>query len=75
MARRKAAKKSTRGKGTRTVRKLKQHGKSNTRKDRKLRALAPGKRRTASGTTYWETRKNRSDKGGKSAKKGTKRAV
>lgn len=33
--------------------------------DKKRKAKAPGKRRTAWGTVYWETRKNRSDLKGK----------
>lgn len=31
------------------------------RADRKRRAMHPGKRKSASGRIYWETRKNRSD--------------
>jgi hypothetical protein len=34
-------------------------------KDKQRKALPPGKRRSKSGKTYWETRRNRSDlKGG-----------
>jgi hypothetical protein len=64
-----------RGKGTKTVRKLKQRGKSNAKKDKKLKAHSPGKRKTTWGSTYWETRRNRSDKGGKKAKRRSKGAV
>lgn len=40
--------------GTRT-------GKSNSSRDKKRSALSPGKRISASGNTYYEKRKNRSD--------------
>jgi hypothetical protein len=36
-------------------------GSSNTARDRMYRAMLPGMRRTAHGTTYYETRRNRSD--------------
>ena len=39
-----------------------QTGKSNIRTDRKIRALHPGKRISASGNVYYEYRKNRSDR-------------
>ncbi len=38
-----------------------QTGKSNERRDKSLKAMAPGKRRSARGKTYYEYRKNRSD--------------
>ena len=44
---------------------LDQVGKSNTKKDAARKALAPGKRISKTGNTYWETRKNRSDVPGK----------
>ena len=39
-----------------------QTGKTTIKIDRKRKALAPGKRRSATGKTYTETRRNRSDK-------------
>lgn len=42
---------------------VKQTGASNKAKDQKLQALPPGKRKSASGKTYYEYRANRSDKG------------
>jgi len=36
------------------------------RRDRKRKALAPGKRISKSGKIYWETRRNRSDLKGRS---------
>ncbi|MEM4409689.1 MAG: hypothetical protein QXI19_13205 [Candidatus Caldarchaeum sp.] len=44
--------------------KLPQTGKSNVELDQQLDALAPGKRRSASGRIYYERRKNRSDRPG-----------
>ncbi len=41
----------------------KQTGTSNIAKDKKIQAKAPGKRKSASGKTYYESRANRSDKG------------
>lgn len=41
---------------------LPQRGTSNERKDKKIKALVPGRRVAASGRVYTETRKNRSDK-------------
>lgn len=41
-----------------------QTGTSNKARDRKRKAMAPGKRRSASGRVYNENRKNRSDKKG-----------
>lgn len=38
-----------------------QTGKSHTERDKALPAMQPGKRRSASGRIYYETRKNRSD--------------
>ena len=38
-----------------------QTGKTNTRRDKLLRAKKPGKRRSKSGNVYYESRKNRSD--------------
>lgn len=40
-----------------------QRGTSNIEKDKKRQALAPGKRKSASGRTYYEYRANRSDAG------------
>jgi hypothetical protein len=42
-----------------------QIGRSNLARDRKRKALAPGKRISKTGNVYWETRKNRSDLKGK----------
>ena len=42
-----------------------QTGSSFTPRDRLLKALPPGKRRSRTGRVYWETRKNRSDRLGK----------
>jgi len=47
----------------RNLRVLKQVGKSIKSIDEKRKALAPGKRVSKNGNTYWETRKNRSDAG------------
>ena len=41
-----------------------QSGKSDAARDRKRKAMQPGKRRSASGRVYIETRKNRSDRKG-----------
>lgn len=38
-----------------------QTGTSSTARDKKRKAMQPGKRRSASGRIYYETRKNRSD--------------
>ena len=38
-----------------------QIGRSSMPRDKARKALAPGKRISASGKTYWETRKNRTD--------------
>lgn len=43
----------------------KQVGTTNFKADFKRKALAPGKRISSSGNTYWENRKNRSDQPGK----------
>ena len=51
--------------GVRTIRTLKQTGTSNIPVDRKRKAKLPGKRISASGNIYFETRKNRSDARGK----------
>lgn len=51
--------------GPKTKRVYKQTGKSNEKRDKKRKAKAPGWRRTARGTVYYETRKNRSDMPGK----------
>jgi hypothetical protein len=40
---------------------LRQSGTSDYKRDVKLKALPPGKRRSRSGKIYWETRRNRSD--------------
>ena len=45
-----------------TLKILKQRGTSNTAIDSARSALPPGKRVTPWGTTYWESRKNRSDR-------------
>ncbi|MEM1966208.1 MAG: hypothetical protein QXH12_08870 [Candidatus Caldarchaeum sp.] len=44
--------------------KLPQTGTSVVKRDRELDALAPGKRRSATGKIYYERRKNRSDRPG-----------
>jgi len=44
------------------VSKAHQTGKSNKAKDRKVKAKHPGKRVSKKGKTYYEHRKNRSDK-------------
>jgi hypothetical protein len=41
-----------------------QTGTSNLHKDRQVKALPSGKRISRTGKTYWETRRNRSDKRG-----------
>jgi hypothetical protein len=41
--------------------KPKQRGTSNLEADKKLKAKAPGKRKSSSGGTYYESRRNRSD--------------
>jgi len=46
------------------LRVLKQVGTSNIPIDKTKKALAPGKRISATGNIYWESRKNRSDKPG-----------
>lgn len=43
------------------VRVLEQVGSSVKSRDKKRKALAPGKRISKTGKVYWETRKNRSD--------------
>lgn len=45
----------------RSLRTLKQVGKTSKAIDSKRQALMPGKRISKSGNVYWETRKNRSD--------------
>ena len=51
---------------TKTVRILPQKGKvKDIFLDSQIKAFLPGKRETIWGTTYWETRKNRSDALGK----------
>jgi len=40
------------------------HSRVSIHDDRMRKALQSGKRKTAWGTTYWETRQNRSDKRG-----------
>jgi hypothetical protein len=51
-----------RGVGTRILKLAKRmRGRSKKTSDKKRKALRPGKRRTAWGTIYWETRANRSD--------------
>lgn len=42
-----------------------QTGKSHTRRDTNLKAMQPGKRRSASGKIYYEYRKNRTDRRGR----------
>lgn len=52
-------------KKARVLKVLKQTGKRKSMSaDRKRKAILPGKRRSKSGKTYWETRKNRSDSKG-----------
>lgn len=48
----------------RNLRELNQTGRTTIPVDLVKRALLPGKRMSASGKIYWETRKNRSDKKG-----------
>ena len=43
------------------IKRLKQHGKSNIKADKKRKALPPGRRVSKTGKKYTETRKNRSD--------------
>lgn len=43
------------------IRVLEQVGSSVKSRDKKRKALAPGKRISKTGKVYWETRKNRSD--------------
>ena len=43
---------------------VRQTGRSNIARDRKRKALAPGKRRSRTGRIYYERRRNRSDVGG-----------
>ena len=50
---------------TKTLKILKQRGSSHLEIDRARSAMLPGKRVTAHGTEYWESRKNRSDQLGK----------
>jgi len=44
------------------VKVLDQTGKTNISRDKVRDALLPGKRTSKTGKTYWETRRNRSDK-------------
>ena len=44
--------------------KVRQTGTSNKKKDKRVQAKKPGKRKSATGRTYYERRKNRSDKPG-----------
>jgi len=46
-----------------------QIGKSNLKRDKKLKALKPGKRISRNNKVYYELRKNRSDKKGLKIKK------
>lgn len=46
---------------TSIIKVLKQRGRSNALRDRARYAQMPGKRVSASGKVYWETRRNRSD--------------
>ena len=43
------------------VRTLPQTGRTNVAVDQTIKAMKPGKRISATGNVYWETRKNRSD--------------
>jgi hypothetical protein len=45
----------------RNLRKLKQVGRTTIKRDEVRHSLMPGKRVSASGKIYWETRKNRTD--------------
>lgn len=45
----------------RGIKRARQTGKSKTSADKKLLARFPGKRRSKSGKTYYESRRNRSD--------------
>lgn len=47
-----------------TYKRKRQTGSSNKDADKRLKAKAPGKRKSSSGATYCEYRKNRSDKPG-----------
>ena len=70
MARRKGRKRTAKrtarkGKRPRTIAVLMQTGsRKDISRDRLIKALPPGKRISASGLIYWETRRNRSDKVG-----------
>ena len=48
-----------------TIKVLKQKGRSNALRDESRSASMPGKRVSRTGKVYWETRKNRSDMPGK----------
>lgn len=48
----------------RNLRTLPQVGKSDKVRDESRKALMPGKRISKTGKTYWESRRNRSDKKG-----------
>lgn len=48
----------------RPVQRVHQTGKSDVARDKKLAALAPGKRISKNGNVYYEYRKNRSDRRG-----------
>jgi len=61
-AKKKGKRKSKKGK---TIKLLKQTGKSKLGADRKRKALPPGRRISKKGKKYTETRRNRSDKKGK----------
>jgi len=47
-----------------SVETYRQTGSSSIKYDERLSAMKPGKRKSASGATYYEYRKNRSDKSG-----------
>lgn len=65
-----AAKKVVKKKAVKRIKKLsdknkyRQRGRSNILKDKRRKAMQPGKRTSASGSVYYERRKNRSDKPG-----------
>ncbi len=48
-----------------SIKVLDQVGTSNVKADAARKALAPGKRISRTGKTYWESRRNRSDSPGK----------
>jgi hypothetical protein len=70
-ARRKPAKSVPKKKAYKPRKPVHQTGKSSRKIDKRIRAKAPGKRKSSSGATYYEYRRNRSDMPGQMT--GTKR--